>query len=258
MYKNLFLAAAGLLVAGSMNAANPSVVIVGFDAATPVEETVSSTHTTVNIAFSGATVKTGGGITVNGISSWSGNYLEIAKSGTVTVTRPAVANDAILDVKLICSAKSSHADVLMEWSKFTSPTSFKDEGWESFNVANLSFMGDVAAEVSPIDYYYGTGSGKTFADLAEEGTTDPEAIQIYRFTVPSKSADELNLYGIKIYTDPTPISTGLQALIAAKTPVKSSYYDLTGKIVSPDAKGFVIRKITYSDGSVANEKAYNR
>jgi hypothetical protein len=42
---------------------------------------------------------------------------------------------------------------------------------------------------------------------------------------------------------------------AAPQAVSSSYYDLAGKAVSGNVKGFVIKKTLYSDGSVKNSKA---
>jgi hypothetical protein len=50
-------------------------------------------------------------------------------------------------------------------------------------------------------------------------------------------------------------STGVNTNIADKTPKSVQYFDLTGKPVSAAAKGFVIKKITYNDGSVVNSKA---
>jgi hypothetical protein len=64
------------------------------------------------------------------------------------------------------------------------------------------------------------------------------------------------LYGIILTVEGT--STGIgENLEASQTPVKTVCYDLTGKAVPADSKGFVIIKTTYGDGSVACEKAYN-
>ncbi|MDR1809683.1 MAG: hypothetical protein LBR34_04670 [Prevotella sp.] len=49
--------------------------------------------------------------------------------------------------------------------------------------------------------------------------------------------------------------TGVNTNIVGKTPQSVQYFDLTGKPVSATAKGFVIRKTTYDDGSVVNSKA---
>jgi hypothetical protein len=78
-------------------------------------------------------------------------------------------------------------------------------------------------------------------------------------SIPAGAA--LNIEAIRFYAhynDAAHQGTGIDKTLAAKTPVKSTYYDLTGKTVSADAKGFVIRKTVYSDGSVNNEKTYNR
>ncbi len=50
------------------------------------------------------------------------------------------------------------------------------------------------------------------------------------------------------------MTTGISNVNISKAIVSTSYYDLTGKAVTSDAKGFVIKKVTYSDGSVENIK----
>ncbi|WP_459685638.1 hypothetical protein [Viscerimonas tarda] len=53
----------------------------------------------------------------------------------------------------------------------------------------------------------------------------------------------------------TRTSTGIGNIAGAKAIVSESYYDLTGKPASATAKGFVIRRTVYDDGSVINSKA---
>jgi hypothetical protein len=107
------------------------------------------------------------------------------------------------------------------------------------NAVNLKKS--VPAEAQAVAFVLGTGNRISLAGLGLGSIDNTIRISAIRFYV-EDVAD-----GVENVEPET-----------AKTPVKSSYYDLTGKTVSPDAKGFVIRKIIYSDGSVANEKAYNR
>ncbi|GAB6011743.1 beta strand repeat-containing protein [Viscerimonas tarda] len=52
------------------------------------------------------------------------------------------------------------------------------------------------------------------------------------------------------------IITGIDNIVGAKSIVSESYYDLTGKPVSATAKGFVIKRTVYDDGSVINNKGF--
>jgi hypothetical protein len=48
--------------------------------------------------------------------------------------------------------------------------------------------------------------------------------------------------------------TGINPSVAGKAVQSVGYYDLTGKPVPAGAKGFVIKKTVYSDGSIGNSK----
>jgi hypothetical protein len=84
------------------------------------------------------------------------------------------------------------------------------------------------------------------------------------FQSKSLSGNQLNgenayLYGLILTVEST--STGLEKESAetSKTPLKISYFDLTGKPVSEhSAKGFLIRRSVYEDGTVGYGKAYAR
>ena len=49
-------------------------------------------------------------------------------------------------------------------------------------------------------------------------------------------------------------TTGINSNLSAKTPKSVQYFDLTGKAVNGTAKGIVIKKTIYKDGSVENSK----
>jgi hypothetical protein len=108
------------------------------------------------------------------------------------------------------------------------------------NAVNLKKS--VPAEAQAVAFVLGTGNRISLAGLGLGSIDNTIRISAIRFYV------EDVVDGVE----------NVEAATAAKTPVKSAYYDLTGKIVSPDAKGFIIRKTIYSDGSVNNEKTYNR
>jgi hypothetical protein len=105
-------------------------------------------------------------------------------------------------------------------------------------------------------------NGKAFQGAASGTRTTEVTIKKIRLageTIQSKSlSNSENAYILGIIMTISGTSTGAEEIAAEKTAVSSSYYDLSGKAVSADAKGFVIRKTLYSDGSVANEKGYNR
>jgi hypothetical protein len=268
IYKNLFLAAAGLLVAGSMNAAGDlSINVIGFSSTTVnPNPSAPGTHSEVSITFTGATQETSTGVTVAG-SSVTG-LLSIAKSGTITITRPAVANDVITNVVLWGGTASGTTSLNPEVSIFADPAVWLPDisDWGALRFAAID-ASNAAYSLTVVNAMtLGEDYDITPADLVEAHelydpeigglSVAPSAIQHIRFTVTSATA--LKLFGIQVYTIQTPVSTGVQPVVAAKTPVKSTYYDLTGKIVSSDAKGFIIRKTVYSDGSVNGEKTYNR
>ncbi|GAB6013023.1 hypothetical protein [Viscerimonas tarda] len=67
------------------------------------------------------------------------------------------------------------------------------------------------------------------------------------------ATDAPNIYGIKIYLTDT--STGVEeAATAEKTEISSSFIDLTGKPAKATAKGLLIKRTVYDDGSVEYTK----
>jgi hypothetical protein len=62
------------------------------------------------------------------------------------------------------------------------------------------------------------------------------------------------IYGIKVYVKST--STGITGETAGKTALSTSFINLTGKAVEATAKGLLIKRTVYDDGSVKYGKVY--
>jgi hypothetical protein len=262
IYKYLFAIAVVLPIAGNMNgASDPTFSIIGFTTASPLPETAAGTNSSISVVFDGATVVQAAGVTVDG-SVYSGSILQIAKGGSITVSRPATGNDVIENVTLLCSSTSTKSvNVLCEWSTFAAPTAFTNDEWNEngkVNVVGLNLLGDAAYGLSAVEFIYGGGTTKNLIDAYNDGyiETNPGEIQSIRFTIQNDSEESLFLYGVKIYTAMT--ATGLSQETVIKTPLKTSYYDLTGKPVTATAKGILIQKSVYDDGTVGYGKAYVR
>jgi hypothetical protein len=81
----------------------------------------------------------------------------------------------------------------------------------------------------------------------------------YTLTINTGSYAQIDAIGFQsVYDAAYHAGTGAESIQAEKTAVSSSYYDLSGKAVPASAKGFVIKKTVFSDGSISNEKGYNR
>jgi hypothetical protein len=182
------------------------------------------------------------------------NANTITNTPWILITFPkttATAGITRIDVMGIGVA-STNVEIVYAWTPTLNPTinNFEDAGadgnmwaWTSASGSQKTIPVPVGVTAVAIAY---SNQNTAFAGW---GAT----------SIPAGAA--LNVEAIRFYAhynDAAHQGTGIDKALVAKTPVSSSYYDLTGKAVSPDVKGFVIRKIIYSDGSVANEKAYNR
>ncbi|GAB6012892.1 hypothetical protein [Viscerimonas tarda] len=110
---------------------------------------------------------------------------------------------------------------------------------------------------------YCSGNGKAtliagaFSCTSDSGdgclvTSSAGAIEIADGSA-ANPADWATVYATTVTVTRT--STGIDNITSAKAIVSESYYDLTGKPASATAKGFVIKRTVYDDGSVINSKA---
>ena len=101
-----------------------------------------------------------------------------------------------------------------------------------------------------------------------EGTLASGDYPIFEFKALAESAafssvtlpDDINwsfdaATGILTYVNP---GTAISAPSVGKNILSKEYFDLTGKIVNSNYKGFAVEKITYSDGSVVVSKTFRK
>jgi hypothetical protein len=174
----------------------------------------------------------------------------------VMVTFPA---GGVRKVAIYGRSGSGNIDVFYAHSTAATPTALSD-----FSDHYLDMAGEPAAFSAANKCLSVSGSGDlpdgtTGVVFGTSGNTGADFISGWGTTnITNGSAKPFQIYAITL-TVVKQTGTGIgEPATAAKTPLKSAYYDLTGKTVSSDAKGFVIRKTVYSDGSVNNEKTYNR
>jgi hypothetical protein len=258
IYKNLLGVTAAMLAAGSMYASDPSITQIGFASTAPLSLSKQGTNSAATIVFTNAEGTTASSnAEVNG-SVYNGSILQINSGGTVTITRPLSSNDVITNAALLCTSLSTNTDVDVAFSTFTTPDTFTAAPYSTANVTNLDNLGNEAAHITPLTAVYGDEDDTSdLYNLYGDGGMDdsPETVTSIRFTVGAN--EPLMLYGVLVYTAETQVGTGLQPSVAAKTPVSSKYYDLTGREVAAATKGFVIKKTIYSDGSIVGAKQQN-
>ncbi|MDR1809737.1 MAG: hypothetical protein LBR34_04950 [Prevotella sp.] len=204
------------------------------------------------------------GKTCDGALSVTANSSYVKFQGTtanplcyIQVTFPAsTSSTGIRKVAIWGKSGSGNIDVFYAHSTAASPSSLSDYSDYYIDDAGeptlfgttekcLSVSGSGSLPTGTTGVVFGT-SGNTSTDfLSGWGTAN----------VTNGSSKPFQIYAITI-TAVKNTNTGIEESAVEKTAVSSKYYDLTGKAVPAGTKGFTVKKTIYSDGSVANEKAY--
>ena len=101
------------------------------------------------------------------------------------------------------------------------------------------------------------GSKKMYTETATVNSQTPVTLTI-SFYNGTKTEDKLITAGIFHINVTKGPGTGIEDIKSDKAIVSKEYFDITGKKVYEGAKGFVIVKTTYEDGSSDSEKLFNK
>ncbi|GAB6011807.1 beta strand repeat-containing protein [Viscerimonas tarda] len=119
--------------------------------------------------------------------------------------------------------------------------------YEEDEIVTLTVTPDEGYEIDAVSAHK-TGDAETTVETRCIASV-PNGTATYQFTMPD--------FGVTVAaTFEHLISTNMDNIVGAKSIVSESYYDLTGKPVSATAKGFVIKRTVYDDGSVINNKGF--
>jgi hypothetical protein len=189
-------------------------------------------------------------ITMGGANVPSGtNAIKLAKCPYLIFRFTPSATNPVTKIHLMGKAIGGDQDILWAFNE-TSGAAIGANTWETPDPDNdepLHFLNGACNSTNlKIAIPEGTGA---FAILLG-GNVNLAGIGLDSY------ANQIKISAIRFYVEDS--GTGLtEAATIEKTPVSSKYYDLTGREVAADTKGFVIKKTIYSDGSIVGAKQQN-